>query len=516
MTQNNTDFIPPAVALAAGQTTIGGLFRARANVQPDVIALQTADMTLTFAALNDRANRLANALGNIGLRHGDRVAFLAGNCPACVEVQLAAAKLGAITAMQNWRLAGPELEHCINLTSPKIIIVQEDMVDKLDGLQLADHQRIVLGSTYEAMLASADATEPTFIAEPEDGLVILYTSGTTGLPKGALISHRAMIARSAVFGSELGIRPDEAYVAWAPFFHMISTDTALSTLVRGGKVIIIDGFDADQIIDAVISDRIGWLALIPGMVEPMIDAIKARSDFAVKGVRYCGAMADLVSPHHIAEITTLLQAPFRNTFGATETGSSPASRGTIAIGDIPDRLSKHQNAGCEIRLVDADDNDVADGEPGELAIRGPTVFSGYWRADETNEHDFRGGWFHMGDVFRRNRDHTLDFVDRAKYMIKTGGENVYPAEIERVIFTDQRVADAAVVRVKDERWGEAPVAFVARNDPSLTEDILMDLCRSNLAGYKRPREIHFIAFDDFPRSTSGKIQRHSLEARLAD
>jgi fatty-acyl-CoA synthase len=323
-----------------------------------------------------------------------------------------------------------------------------------------------------------------------------------------------MVARALVFASELGIGPQDAFVGWAPFFHMASTDHALATLMRGGTVIVIDGYQPEGLIEAAERHRIGWYPLIPGMIEPFITALRARPT-RCKGIRLCGAMADLVAPHQIAEVTQLLQAPYLNSFGSTETGLPPATRALIPIGEAPRSLSKRQNAFCEVKLVDPAGQEVAQGEPGELAVRGPTLFSGYWKAEETNARDFRGGWFHMGDVFRRNEDGSLDFVDRAKYMIKTGGENVYPAEIERVILSDRRVADAAVVRAKDKRWGETPVAFVARNDASLTVDDLMSRCRAALAGYKRPREIRFIAFEDFPRSTSGKIQRHELEARLA-
>ena len=147
-------------------------------------------------------------------------------------------------------------------------------------------------------------------------------------------------------------------------------------------------------------------------------------------------------------------------------------------------------------------------------MRGPTLFSGYWAAPETNAHDFRGGWFHMGDVFVRNPDGTLDFVDRVKYLIKSGGENVYPAEIERVLLRDPRVAECAVVRAKDSKWGEVPVAFVARHDESLDEATLLALCRGELAGYKQPKQIRFITIDQFPRSASGKVQRHELERLL--
>jgi fatty-acyl-CoA synthase len=183
------------------------------------------------------------------------------------------------------------------------------------------------------------------------------------------------------------------------------------------------------------------------------------------------------------------------------------------VGSVPARLSKSQSPFCEVRLVDPNDEDVPDGAPGELCMRGPTLFSGYYRAPEVNEREFRGGWFHMGDVLVRNPDRTLDFVDRVKYLIKSGGENIYPAEIERVLLQDERVADAAVVRRPDPKWGEVPVAFVARRDPSLCEDDLFRRCRAELAGYKQPKEIRFIALEDFPRSASGKIQRHELEKR---
>jgi fatty-acyl-CoA synthase len=225
-------------------------------------------------------------------------------------------------------------------------------------------------------------------------------------------------------------------------------------------------------------------------------------------------MADLVPPVDIARITTLLGAPYANTFGATETGCPPCSSDLIPIGVTPDNLSKSQSPFCEVRLVDVDDNEVSDGQPGELCMRGPTNFSGYWRSPEINSHDFRGGWFHMGDVFVRNPDGSLDFVDRVKYLIKSGGENIYPAEIERVLLEDPRVADVAVVRRADHKWGEVPVAFVVRRDESLTTNDLFKRCRENLAGFKQPKDIFYIDIGDLPRSASGKIQRHELESLL--
>jgi fatty-acyl-CoA synthase len=283
--------------------------------------------------------------------------------------------------------------------------------------------------------------------------------------------------------------------------------------MAGGKVIVVDGYDQARLAAIVASEMLGWLLLMPGMVGSFATEIRQRA-VQVKGVKICGVMADLVPPHEIAEVTTLLGAPYANTFGATETGCPPCSSSLIPVGVAPTKLSKQQSPFCEVRLVDADDREVSDGSPGELCMRGPTLFSGYWRAPQVNAKDFRGGWFHMGDVFIRNPDGTLDFVDRVKYMIKSGGESIYPAEIERVILQDERVADVAVVRRPDVRWSEVPVAFVARRDATLTEAILQQLCRTQLAGYKQPKAIYFIALDEFPRSASGKIQRHELEKRL--
>jgi fatty-acyl-CoA synthase len=255
------------------------------------------------------------------------------------------------------------------------------------------------------------------------------------------------------------------------------------------------------------------MLLMPGSIEPVVELLRSTGR-KVRGIRAIGAMADLVPKKLIAELSVLANAPYLNSFGSTETGLPPASSVLIPPGTLPDSLSKRKSSLCDLRLVDPDGNDVADGEPGEAAVRGPTVFSGYWNAAETNARDFRDGWFRMGDLFRRNQDGSYDFVDRAKYMIKSGGENIYPAEIERVLLADPRVSDAIVVRKHDDKWGEVPVAFVARKDDTLTATEIEALCRSSLAGYKRPKEVHFVGFDDFPRSTTGKILRHEMEQRL--
>ena len=504
-------FAPSPEVCQAAATDVGRLFAVTAKRYADRTAVICEDEQLSYGELNRRVNRLAHVMLSRGIARGDRVALLARNCIPFLEVELATAKIGAITVSLNWRSSPEELQHCLGLTEPKLIVAARDNQAVLD--QNADAPGLVIGSSYDAALTAADDSEPVADVEAEDGLVIIFTSGTTGLPKGALISHRAMIARTMIYAAELSAPKDDTFVAWTPLFHMGANDFSLATLLRGGQVFIIDGFQPDRMIAAIEAHQCHYLPLVPGMIAEFIAALKA-ADAKPRGIGVIGAMADLVPRPLLAEITSLLGAPYLNTFGSTETGIPPATGNVVAIGTAPESLAKTQNNFCEIRLVDPNDDEVADGEPGELAIRGPSLFSGYWANEEANAEAFRNGWFHMGDVFRRNPDGSLDFVDRVKYMIKSGGENIYPAEIEQHILADPRIAEAVVVRKADARWGEVPVVFAARNDEGLSADDVIAMCRGRIAGYKLPKEVHFVAFDDFPRSTSGKILRHELEAQL--
>lgn len=505
---------PAALIRHAAGSTVAGLFAAKARLHPGRVALEQGARRLTYAQLDERAGRLAAVLAARGVMHGERVAILSENRAEYLELFLAAARLGVIVACQNWRLTPPELAHCLELVEPRLVLASPRHADKLrEALPGVAAEAVVLGERYEALLAAARPLDELPEVNPEDPLLILYTSGTTGLPKGAALSHRAEIARNLVVRTEYHLAHEDTFVAWPPLYHMGAAEYSLGALMTGGKVIVVDGFDPAALVEIVERERLGWLLLMPGTVAAFCAEMKRRRT-SPAGVRVCGAMADLVPPAEIAEVTTLLGAPYANTFGATETGNPPASAGLVPIGVAPTRLSKHQSPFCEVRLVNEQDRDVPDGTPGELAMRGPTLFSGYWRAPEANARDFRGGWFHMGDVFVRNADGSLDFVDRVKYLIKSGGENIYPAEIERVLLQDPRVAEVAVVRSRDARWGEVPIAFVARREESLTAEALLAACRAQLAGFKQPKGIRFIGFEEFPRSASGKIQRHELEKRL--
>lgn len=513
---SRSEFDAGVLARLGAASTVASLFAARARVHPALVAIEDSVTRRTYGQLDERAKRLAAWLSALGVTPGGRVAVLSENRSEYLEVVLAAARIGAVVACQNWRLAPPELSACLELVEPQCIFVSPRHADRVAISTSAEQRRIVFGSEYEALLArdESDASAgggPEI--DPEDPLLILYTSGTTGLPKGAVISHRAEIARHLVLSAEYGIAAGDTFVAWSPLYHMGALECSLGTLMSGGTVIVVDGFDRARLADLVAQRPLGYLLLMPGMVGPLVDELRSRGQPA-HGVRVCGVMADLVPPSEIAAITTLLGAPYANTFGATETGWPPCSSNLIPVGMRPVTLHKAQSPYCEVRLVDPGDRDVPDGTPGELCMRGPTLFSGYFAAPSVNREDFRGGWFHMGDVFVRNPDGSLAFVDRVKYLIKSGGENIYPAEIERVLLREPRVREAAVVRCADPKWGEVPVAFVARRDDSLTADELRARCRAELAGYKQPKEIVFIGIDAFPRSASGKVQRTELEKRL--
>ncbi|HEU5076930.1 MAG TPA: AMP-binding protein, partial [Polyangiaceae bacterium] len=458
-------FEHPLAVATASASTVASLVASQARLGPTRLALEggsgpVGSARRTYAELDDRVRRLATALSGMGAVPGSVLAILSENRAEYLEVVLAAAHIGAVVACQNWRLRPSEIAACVELVEPTLAFISSAHADKQAALALPQARTIGFGQSYERLIAEHPPHDGEVGVVPEDPLLLLYTSGTTGRPKAAVISHRAQVVRNLVTRAEFGVGPSDAFVAWSPLYHMGAMDNALGTLMCGGKVIVHDGFDPERLARTVAEESLGWLLLMPGMVGRFIEALR-RDNVRPRGVRVCGVMADLVPRHEIQEITRLLSAPYANTFGSTETGCPPCSSSLIPIGVLPERLSKQQSPFCEVKLVGPDDREVAPGEPGELCLRGPTLFSGYFKDDAVNALDFRGGWFHMGDVFVRNPDGSLDFVDRVKYLIKSGGENIYPAEIEAVLLRHPRVLEAAVVRRADARWGEVPVAFGA-------------------------------------------------------
>ena len=298
--------------------TVADLLRKQAVVRRDAPAIQDAQGVLSFGQLDGWACRIAQALLARGVGVGDRIAVLAENRREYIGLQLAAAKIGAIVACLNWRLADGEAAHCLGLVSPRLVFVSQRHAEVLARIGWADCPVIGLDAEFDGLLAGRSETDPAPEVDAEQGLVILYTSGTTGLPKGAVISQRAMVARAMCFAAEYGITAEHAYVAWSPLFHMAATDFSLATLMLGGKVIVHDGLDIDRLCATIEHETIGWLVAMPGMIDLLIEGLK-RHRTRPRGVRLVGAMADLVPLQQIAELTGLLGAPYINSFGATET-----------------------------------------------------------------------------------------------------------------------------------------------------------------------------------------------------
>jgi acyl-CoA synthetase (AMP-forming)/AMP-acid ligase II len=497
---------------AAAMPTLAELFAAQVRRRPGELALQSPEASLTYLELARRVEALAAHLHRSGVQRGERLAILSENRFEYVEILLAAARLGATCACLNWRLAEPELRDCLALVTPSVAFLSpkfEAQAPLFEGMPL--HR---FGDVFDRLLAAPPGAVPPIAAEPEDGLHILFTSGTTGRPKGALISQRAVVARGTVAVLDGAFRTGRTHITWAPMFHQMGTDNTLTTLAFGGKVIVLDGPRVDAMCDALEHEtNLGWLGLTPGMADELLDRLRERG-IRPQALDSVGSMADLLPRQRIAEITRLFNAPFRNSFGATEAGSAPASGHLIPVGVAPEDLDKIESTFARIRLVDDAGRDVADGQPGELLLRSPTLFSGYWGMPEATAEAFRDGWYCTGDVFVRQPTGRLAYVDRKKYLIKTGGENVYPAEIEQVLRTHPALGEVVVVRQRDERWGEVPVAFVELRGDAVTEAELLEYCRGKIANYKLPKGVRFLAAADFPRNVTGKVMRAPLERLL--
>ena len=264
MTANDTNGADALVA-ASASSTVSGLFQNRVTTHPEREAICDDRVSWTYAELSSRVARVADVLSSHGITHGDRIAVLSENRSEYLEVFLAAARIGAIVACQNTRLADPELRHCLDLAEPELFVTSPEYEPTIKRLA-ADKNRIVFGDDYESRASKANNTITEECATTEDALLLLYTSGTTGLPKGAVLSHRAEIARNMVVAAEFGVAPDDAFVAWSPLYHMGAAEISLGTLMSGGTVIVVNGFSTDRLVDIVCERRLGWLLIMPGTI----------------------------------------------------------------------------------------------------------------------------------------------------------------------------------------------------------------------------------------------------------
>jgi acyl-CoA synthetase (AMP-forming)/AMP-acid ligase II len=520
----------PAVVEEATGTTVDALFRRAFRVFADRVAVtsdQPDEAPWTYRELGERTDRLAAGLHAAGLRRGDRLAVLCETRPEYVELYTAAARLGVALITLNVRLHPDELAVIVASAAPAALVTSGTLAPRAAALRerttsVAAWYCVdpVPGFVDLATLRDSGEPTPAPAARPDDLQVVLYTSGTTGPPKGAMITQQAAAIRGLRLAQWFGLTPDDGFIAWVPMFHCAGDESLYGTLLTGGRFACLRRADPARILDLVERDQLTWTLLLPGVITDVLAEPVGTRD--LDSFRFAIGYANMM-PTVVERLTAKYDIRFCDAFGQTET-SYVLAHGFSGPGETP-HLRKTPTPLVDVRIVDPTASDIVeveDGTPGECVVRGPGLMSGYLDDPAATDEAFRGGWLHTGDVLRRDADGTLAFVDRVKYLIKTGGENVYPAEVEQAITGHPGVQEVCAYGVPDEHWGETVKVAVVRAPRSgghgadVTAADIVARCRERLAGFKCPRYVAFLDAADIPRSTTGKLQRHVLAARGAD
>lgn len=489
---------------------IPDLIAKRAELGPGRIALEdhATGRTLTYKELDRRAGQAASLMASRGVGEGDRVAILCRNRIEFFELLFACAKLGAILVPLNWRMPPAELDQLVADAEPGLLFYGSEDAAAVSALQRAIPS-IALDEDYEALLAAAP--EGSWRAHwPGDGIwYLLYTSGTTGRPKGVIYTFRMATANFVNIGSAIDLRSADSTANFLPLFHTAGINLhSLPTLIAGGRVIVVSGFDEEALVRLLEERRLTTFFAVPSVYQALLD--HPRFPAAPLGsVRHWGC-GGAPLPDRLVERYRGLGVRVCNGMGMTETGP------TAFLADPADAWEKIGSVGkpqllCSVRIVDCEGRDVPDGVDGDLLFAGPGVTPGYWRNEQATREAFTpDGWLRSGDIARRDEDGFYYIAGRRKEMFISGGENVYPAEVENVLLTHPAVAEVAVVAAPDEQWGEVGRAFIRPIPGVAALDFaeLESFCRARLAPYKVPRCFEIVS--DFPRTPSGKIRKHEL------
>ncbi len=495
-----------SLTLGRGLATVAQRF-------PEKVALVCGDRSLRYGALLQRMHRLANAgLGRFGLAAGDRVALIAPNCLEYVEVVVGLADLGVIVATLSPRMTAAEIATILADCMPRLVVVHPDAAELAEAARAWGLPTVLLGPDYEALLAAASDRPPVAAVEETDPFALAYTSGTTGTPKGVLLSHRSRALTFMAMAAEYGcFGPDDHFLALAPMYHGAGLVFALAPLYAGGTSTILPDFDAGAVVRRLSAGDIEGVFVVPTHLHRMLEL--PRASLGVHRLRTIISNAAAL-PQPVKEQIVDWFGPglLHETYGSTEAGIVSNIRPA-------DLLRKPGSVGVPflntaIELRDDDGQPVPDGTPGELFACSPYAFNGYLNRPAETADTLVAGWVTVGDMAIRDADGFYTIVDRKKDMVVTGGINVYPREIENVIARVPGVAESAVIGLPDAEWGERLHAFVVpgQGSPPLATAIIA-ACRAELAGFKVPRGVSFVA--ELPRNSGGKVIKRQLRAEGA-
>ncbi len=506
------------------RANVGDIARRGARRHRNKTALVMGQRRVTYEELNDEANRLAQGLLRSGLGGGARVGVLARNSIEFIVLYFACAKAGTVMCPANPAQPDKDLAYILNHAEVAALFVDEERADQLAAVvrQVPTIRQVYVlerrGKTQLPCLgdisAGMDARDPELLVGDRDIAMVMYTSGTTSAPKGALLSHTNVVT-GAVHNAFAGeMRDNTIATAILPLFHCGQLSITTGTLLRGGTAVIMDGFDAKVFIESVQRERITWMFALPAMYRTLL-AEPGLRDADFSSVEFCLYAMTPMDPTTLRQAMERLRARFALTSGQTE-----AYPPTVVF--TPEyQLTK---AGpywgramplAEVAIMDDNGNLVESGEVGEIVYRGPMIMEGYLKDPEATQKAFSGGWFHSGDLGRFDEDDLLVFVDRKKDMIKSGGENVSSVKVERCLLAHPAISAAAVIGVAHPRWGEAVVAAVVlASGAELGEHELEDFCKEHLAPYEVPKR--FVRYREIPATSTGKLRKFALRSELSN